>query len=53
VIVVDRDINEIVKGIEQSLAGAGFHQVQKLQAMSALLDSRFDYKSLNAALGLK
>ena len=53
VIVVDRDINEIIKGIEQSLAGAGFHQVQKLQAMSALLDSRFDYKALNAALGLK
>jgi len=53
VIVVDRDINEIVKGIEQSLAGAGFHQVQKLQAMSALLDSRFDYKALNTALGLK
>jgi BioD-like phosphotransacetylase family protein len=53
VIVVNRDINEIIKGIEQSLAGAGFHQAQKLQAMSALLDSRFDYKALNAALGLK
>jgi len=53
VIVVDRDINEIIKGIEQSLAGAGFHQAQKLQAMSVLLDSRFDYKTLYSALGLK
>ncbi len=53
VILADKDINEIVKGIEQSLAGAGFHQLQKLQAMTALLDSRFDYKALNAALGLK
>ncbi|MBN1691543.1 MAG: phosphotransacetylase family protein [Dehalococcoidia bacterium] len=51
VIVVDKDINEIVKGIEQSLAGACFHQAQKLQAMTALLDVRFDYKALNAALG--
>jgi len=51
VIVVDKDINEIVKGIEQSLAGASFHQAQKLQAMTALLDVRFDYKALNAALG--
>jgi BioD-like phosphotransacetylase family protein len=53
VIVTDKDINEIVSGIERSLAGAGFRHLQKLQAMTAMLDSRFDYKALNAALGLK
>jgi hypothetical protein len=51
VIVTDKDINEIVSGIERSLAGAGFRHLQKLQAMTAMLDSRFDYKALNAALG--
>ncbi len=40
-------------GIEQALAAAGFHHPQKLQAMSAILDNGFDYKALNAALGLK
>jgi len=53
VIVAAKDINEIVGGIERSLTGAGFQHLQKLQAMTALLDSRFDYKALNAALGLK
>jgi len=53
VLLVDKDITEIVSGIERSLAGASFHQIQKLQAMTAILDSRFDYKALNAALGLK
>jgi len=53
VILADKDINEIVSVIERSLAGAGFHQLQKLQAMTAMLDSRFDYKALNTALGLK
>jgi BioD-like phosphotransacetylase family protein len=53
VIVTDKDINEIVSGIERSLAGAGFRHLQKLQAITAMLDSRFDYKALNAALGLK
>ncbi|MEI6185780.1 MAG: AAA family ATPase [Dehalococcoidia bacterium] len=53
VIVADKDVNEIVSGIERSLAGAGFRHLQKLQAMTAMLDSRFDYKALNAALGLK
>jgi len=53
VIVAAKDINEIVGGIERSLVGAGFQHLQKLQAMTALLDSRFDYKALNAALGLK
>jgi BioD-like phosphotransacetylase family protein len=53
VIVADKDINEIVSGIERSLAGAGFQHLHKLQAMTAMLDSRFDYKALNAALGLK
>jgi hypothetical protein len=53
VLLVDKDISEIVSGIERSLAGASFHQMQKLQAMTAILDSRFDYKALNTALGLK
>ncbi|MGA9048898.1 MAG: DRTGG domain-containing protein [Dehalococcoidia bacterium] len=53
VMVVDRDIPDIVSGIEKAIADARFQSAGKLQAMTALLDSRFDYKTLNAALGLK
>ena len=53
VIVSNNNVSEIISGIERSLAAAGFQQSQKLQAMTAILDSRFDYKALNAALGLK
>jgi len=53
VIVSNKDVHEIINGIERSLAGSGFRQSQKLQAMTAILDSRFDYKALNSALGLK
>lgn len=53
VMVVRKDISDVVNGIEQALAAAGFHHRQKLQAMSAILDDGFDYKALNAALGLK
>jgi BioD-like phosphotransacetylase family protein len=52
VIVVNKEINDIIAGIEQALSQAKFQNAQKLQAMSALLDSRFDYKALNAALGI-
>jgi hypothetical protein len=53
VIVTNKGVNEIISGIERSLAAAGFRQSQKLQVMTAMLDSRFDYKALNTALGLK
>jgi hypothetical protein len=53
VMVVQKDVGEVIRGIEQALAAAGFHHPQKLQAMSAMLDAGFDYKALNAALGLK
>jgi hypothetical protein len=53
VMVTPRDVNDVISGVEQALAAAGFHHPQKLQAMSAMLDSAFDYKALNTALGLK
>jgi hypothetical protein len=53
VMVAQKDVNDVIRGIEQALAAAGFHHPQKLQAMSAMLDTGFDYKALNAALGLK
>ncbi len=53
VMLVDRDIPDIVSEIEKAIEGAKFHNIGKLQAMTSLLDSRFDYKTLNAALGLK
>ncbi len=52
VMVVNQEIKEIIAGIEEALSRARFCNVQKLQAMSALLDSRFDYKAMNAALGI-
>jgi uncharacterized protein len=52
VMVVNKEIKDIIAGIEQALAQAKFQNTQKLQAMSAMLDSRFDYKALNAALGI-
>jgi hypothetical protein len=53
VIVAQKDASDVIRGIEQALASAGFHHPQKLQAMSAMLDTGFDYKALNTALGLK
>jgi len=53
VMVSQKDVSDIVRGIEQALASAGFHHPQKLQAMSAMLDTGFDYKALDTALGLK
>jgi hypothetical protein len=53
VMVVQQDVSDVIRGIEQALAAAGFHHPQKLQAMSALLDAGFDYKALNAVLDLK
>ena len=53
VMVVRKDVDDVIRGIEQALAAAGFHHPQKLQAMSAMLDNGFDYKALNTALGLK
>ena len=53
VMVTQKDVNDIISGIEGVLASAGFHHAQKLQAMSSMLDTGFDYKALNAALGLK
>lgn len=53
VMLVDRDIKGIVAGIEQTIAKAKFQSTQKLQAMMVILDNRFDFKSLNSAVGLK
>ncbi len=53
VMVAQKDVNDVISGIEQALAAAGFHHPQKLQAMSAMLDNGFDYKALNTALSLK
>jgi len=53
VIVTQKDASDVIRGIEQALESAGFHHPQKLQAMSAMLDTGFDYKALNTALGLK
>ena len=52
VMVVNQEIKDIIAGIEQALSQTKFQNVQKLQAMSALLDSHFDYKALNAAPGI-
>jgi len=51
VMVTQKDVNDVIRGIEQAMAAAGFHHPQKLQAMSAMLDTGFDYKALNTALG--
>ena len=53
VIVAQKDASDVIRGIEQALASAGFHHPQKLQAMSAMLDTGFDYKALDTSLGLK
>ena len=53
VIVAQKDAGDVIRGIEQALASARFHHPQKLQAMSAMLDTGFDYKALDTALGLK
>lgn len=53
VMVAQKDASDVIRGIEQALASAGFHHPQKLQAMSAMLDTGFDYKALDTALGLK
>jgi BioD-like phosphotransacetylase family protein len=53
VMVVDKDINDIVAGVELALAKARFQNLQKLQAMVSLLDAGLDIKALSAALGLK
>ncbi len=50
-IVVDKDIQEIVGGIEQALAAARFTNPGKLQVISNLMENRIDFKALNAALG--
>jgi BioD-like phosphotransacetylase family protein len=52
VVVAGKSVSEVVRGIEAALSAGSFFHPQKLQAVSALLDSRFDYKALNSALGL-
>ena len=52
VMVADQEIKDIIAGIEESLSRAKFRNIQKLQAMSYLLDSHFDYKALNIAIGI-
>ena len=52
VVLANKEVNEIIAGIEQALLRARFQNAHKLQAMTTILDSRFDYKVLNAALGI-
>jgi uncharacterized protein len=52
VMVVNKDINEIVSAIEQELAKSRFQHVQKLAVLMSIMDSRFDFKALNSALAL-
>jgi BioD-like phosphotransacetylase family protein len=49
VMIAQKDINDVISGIEKALALRGSYHPQKLQAMSAMLDTGFDYKALNAA----
>ncbi|MBN1375056.1 MAG: phosphotransacetylase family protein [Dehalococcoidia bacterium] len=50
VMVVNKDISEVVSAIEQALAGSRFQHAQKLTVLMSLLESRFDFKALTAAL---
>jgi uncharacterized protein len=52
VIVVNKDIAEVVAAIEQAFAKSRFQHMQKLTVLAAILDSRFDFKALNSALAL-
>jgi hypothetical protein len=52
VMVVNKDINEIVSAIEKALAKSRFQHLQKLTVLMSILDSRFDFKALNSALAL-
>ncbi|RPJ63490.1 MAG: phosphotransacetylase family protein [Dehalococcoidia bacterium] len=52
VLVVNKDIIEAVSAIEQALAQSRFQHMQKLIVLTSILDSRFDFRALNAALGL-
>jgi uncharacterized protein len=52
VVIVNKDIGQIVTGIEQALAKAKFQHVQKLAAFSIILDSGFDFKALLAVLAI-
>jgi uncharacterized protein len=52
VIIVNKDISEVISSTERVLAGAKFLQTQKLAAFVAILDSGFDFKTLCAALAI-
>lgn len=51
VMVVDKNINEIIHGIELALNAAKFRNIQKLQALNPVLDAGLDFKAINSALG--
>ncbi|MCX6004878.1 MAG: AAA family ATPase [Chloroflexi bacterium] len=53
IIVVNKEIIDIVAGIEKALAQARFQNTQKLKAVVTLLDSKLDLKALNTSLGFK
>jgi uncharacterized protein len=52
VIVVEKEITDVISGIESLLADARFDNQQKLKAMIAILDAGFDFKALKAAISL-
>jgi uncharacterized protein len=52
VIVVNKDVNEIVSGIQNALEQAKFHQSKKLHELVNIIDRMIDFKSINSALSL-
>jgi len=53
VLVVNKEIPDILAGIEQALVQARFQNTQKLKTLAGLLDSGLDFKALSASLGFK
>jgi uncharacterized protein len=52
IIVVNKDINEIISGVEQALEQARFHQSKKLSELVNNIDRMIDFESINSALSL-
>ena len=52
VIVVNKDVNEIITGIERALAASEFKHSHKLSTFASMMDSGFDIKGLTSTLGI-
>jgi len=53
IITVKQDTNAAVAGIEKALAESSFQSRQKLETLSKVLESSFDFEALYSGLGLK